>query len=251
MAWLNTILSLFAFSVGFCLLLTYPYYRGIDSSLEVILTPLGLVFVLEIDNWMYEIAKHCYPESTMDQLWTFRSAIFREKPYFERVSEVGNAVAILYYIVINVCLVVIVWIVSDQIHIDVIAGHSVNIPQRMGLVPIIAIILGFIGVFVIFQCCACWFCFKRKLIDTYDIVYDDEALDKKIDRGIMIEIKELNVGNMQKSKSNGYTSIDEEEDSQQQVLDQTMNEVLRMASVNDDHDNETDRNDEETNETQR
>ena len=49
----NVLLSFGAFCIGLMILFTYPFYFGSDSPIDIILTPIGLVFVLEIDNWMY------------------------------------------------------------------------------------------------------------------------------------------------------------------------------------------------------
>ena len=63
MGWLNILLSTGAYVLGFVLLFVYPLYFGIGSPIDVILAPIGLVFVLEIDNWAYVIAKTFYPET--------------------------------------------------------------------------------------------------------------------------------------------------------------------------------------------
>ena len=224
MAWLNTFLSMFAFILGFWILITYPWYRDIDESIEIILTPLSLVFVLEIDNWMFEIAKQCYPETRMDKLWTFKSSIFREKPYIQRVSEAGNAVAILYYILINICLYLVVATITTEIRVEVISGR-----RALGLIQPIAINLCFIGIFLTIQGCACCFRFRAKCVGACEMVYDktDEKLEHwEVENKIEIEddTKELHIGMIQKSKSTEYLSI-EREDSEQ-ILDEAMNEVL-------------------------
>ena len=114
MAWLNTLLSLGAYGLGFGILVGYPFYQGIESTIEIILTPIGLVFVLEIDNWVYEIAKQFYPEASMEELWIFKSSVFKNKPYVECVSEVANAVAILYYISTNIFIgLIVAFVIKD------------------------------------------------------------------------------------------------------------------------------------------
>ena len=44
---------------------TYPYHRGVEEYTEIIMTSIGLVFVLEIDNWMFEIAE----TAMMNHVW--------------------------------------------------------------------------------------------------------------------------------------------------------------------------------------
>ena len=65
---------MFAFLLGFCVIVTYPYYFRLEAPIQIILTPIGLIFALEIDNWMFQTAKQCYPESRQDTLWRFAAS---------------------------------------------------------------------------------------------------------------------------------------------------------------------------------
>ena len=59
MAWANVSLSLGAGALGFVVLFAYPIYFGIESPIDIILTPIGLVFVLEMDNWTFLLVWNC------------------------------------------------------------------------------------------------------------------------------------------------------------------------------------------------
>ena len=151
-----------AFLLGFCVLVTYPYYFGIEAPVEIILTPIGLVFVLEIDNWMYDIAKQCYKETRMEQVWTFKASLFREKLYTERVSDVANAIGFLYYIGANIALV------FTALHMYGSAYSSSSI------IGVSAVVLSLIGLLWTFSCC--WCCFRKiggKNDYQWEVAYDD------------------------------------------------------------------------------
>lgn len=92
MAFYNLFLSVLAFLIGLIILIVYPIYFGIVSPIDVILTPIGLVFVLEMDNWLFQVSKHFYRESSMSVLWSFKSGQF-EYYSFNAVSvEVTNSI---------------------------------------------------------------------------------------------------------------------------------------------------------------
>ena len=234
MAWLNTLLSGFAFSVGFYLLVSYPYFNGIDTISEIILTPIGLVFVLEIDNWVFEIAKQCYPETRMDELWTFKARLFKDNSYVERVSEIANSIGILYYFSANLFLVCIVIQIVSTISNDQFNGST-------SMVIIISSALSMIGVFVILQInWGCWVCCKRKIFDKFAVDFsdnDEDILMVNVETTIMEKYVELKVlyqqqqdllNNMQRDLDCVKKQVLTENDD---VLNKAMTEVLRMESV--------------------
>ena len=81
MAIWNFLLSIGAYCLGFVVLFSYPFYFGVESPIDIILTPIGLVFVLEMDNWAYNVWKNFYPEAHMRHLWEFKLKSFQWKSY--------------------------------------------------------------------------------------------------------------------------------------------------------------------------
>ena len=184
MAWLNVILSMGAFGIGFVVLFSYPYYFGIATPIEIILTPIGLVFVLEIDNWMFNVSKYCYPEAQMEELWSFKAICFRDPKaqFIQRVSNVGTAIGNVYYVWTFILIVG----TGMNIYYD-----EVNtISGEMGL-SIVAVLYGY---FTLGICLICMLLCCGSKCNLCEIVYEKDSLEENVD--IMgDETKELSVEN--------------------------------------------------------
>ena len=183
MAWLNVLLSMGAFATGFVILFSYPFYFGIASPIEIILTPIGLVFILEIDNWMFDVAKYCYQETEIEELWTFTAVCFKDPKtsFIDRISEVGIAIGYIYFFLTVVCLIVTA---VKIVFFDAVPNTSE--------LSIWAVILGYstIVTALIFI-----YCILQTKCDKYEVVYKDDSLEEGYDEATIDKTKELNIEN--------------------------------------------------------
>ena len=101
---MNICLSLAAYATGFVILFSYPVYFGIGSPADIILTPIGLVFILEIDNWAYDIMRTFYSESNTDELWIFHKSEFKEGS-FEILRRRIWIIGLILYLMVTILAV--------------------------------------------------------------------------------------------------------------------------------------------------
>ena len=251
MAWLNTVLSMGTYGIGFVVLFSYPYYFGIENPIEIILTPIGLVFVLEIDNWMFQFLKLWYKECKIIHLWSFKASFFQNSEIvFKKTFGFAGVILVFFAVVTVICAGTVIFDTHlDHVNNEVSSGLSKS-AFLLGWLPFLLLI-------VMFTCCA------RLGGQTggdktgcvgYEIIYDGDSSKEEYDeRRIMDNTRTLNIGSeierylevvkRQKSKSHEYTSIEEEVSQQaninqhdEDLLNTTMNEVLRMESTTNDHD---------------
>eukprot|EP01083_Nonionella_stella_P096799 272174_1 len=179
MAAANIILAVAAYYTGFVILYTYPLYFGIESPADIVLAPIGLVFILEIDNWAYEVVKMYYAEAAMDELleWSF-SGVTRT---LRRLW--GCLLGVLTFIGFAGC---VYYVVSFKSNFSVIIGVSfANLMLITGVVFVIGtfIWLNVCIVWSINWCCSyctCAGCRKNKeccsvdAFNSLEVVYDHE-----------------------------------------------------------------------------
>jgi len=176
MAWLNTILSLAAFGLGFWILGTYPAFFGIESPVDIILTPVGLVFVLEIDNWVSDVAKQFYPESEMTELYQFKASHFKDKTFEERGQGIWSWMLTMLMVV---ALIMFIFLFKHVYH-DLNEGASevVGVAAITGftlifLMMILSILVGVILILTLYfrKGCGLAMPFEK---DKWD---DDDSID--------------------------------------------------------------------------
>ena len=243
MARFNIFLSMSAFLTGIVIIFTYPTVFGIDTSVDIILTPISLVFILEVDNWSFEVAKQFYPEAMNSWIITASGSDYdllvkRKK----RVWTLMQKMAVCVF-----CLAIgIAWVISHWIRVRSRGGlkqRAVTISSRVFTV--------IIGVSVLIA----WIlpCFRKykELCKMY-VQYKNEhennnALNGKNDMG-KCECKELKVllveqqmllDQMQQdlnSMRKQMPLVNEKEANvndhdSEKVLNKAMTDVLRMESV--------------------
>ena len=145
MASLNLFLSLSAFALGFVVLFAYPFYAGIDRPIDIILTPIALAFICEIDNWLFNVLRQCYQEAQMEKLWEFKGSFFTnpELPYYKSINVVWKFFIFLITLVAGICLVTTVLKVRDDTD-----------DKTSGMVETAFIGgLGAFGILALFACC--------------------------------------------------------------------------------------------------
>ena len=138
---LNTFLSMGAFVIGFVIIFSYPMVFGIDSPVDIILTPVGLVFILEVDNWIFEVAKQFYVKTENKDSWIISASSARYAAIEKRKKSIWNCVKLMilamYVLALGLAVSISYWEADD------LGGGVVSITFRV-VVAICALVTLFL-----------------------------------------------------------------------------------------------------------
>ena len=216
MGWFNLLLATGAYTFGFILLFGYPVYFAIESPIDIIIAPIGLVFVLEIDNWTFNIAKTFYAETEEKELWEFKQEMFGKPTLSKRIKKMWENV--MGFVLINLNVAFIVTVIYSIINLSDGTGVIVS-AFWLGFLFLSAFVLyTFIGIVhpgfgwrCIGRSCKC------KKEKRKSLKYDDEDLFAFDNKTMVVEATKNNraalhdgTDKMQPEESSNDT-VDEEE----------------------------------------
>eukprot|EP01084_Bolivina_argentea_P311235 538703_1 len=98
MSWANVFLTAFAFFIGLWILSFYTFYFGIQNVNDIMLTPIGIVFILELDDWAFVGVRNWYEEANDDDQFALKACEFETNQFRMRMTAVAMGWFILGFV---------------------------------------------------------------------------------------------------------------------------------------------------------